>query len=737
LSLPTIFMREIYRYPIVLLVLLFVPVFIKASPGTITEFIKIDQFGYKKSDQKIAIISDPQVGYNAALSFTPGTTYEIRDWTTDAVVYTGTISAWNAGATQSQSGDKVFWFDFSSLTTEGVYYVFDPTNNVGSYQFEINDCVYNNVLKTAMRMFYYQRCGFAKQLPYADLGFTDAASHLGTEQDLDCRLYSSTIPATSKDLSGGWYDAGDYNKYVNFTWVALSDLLLGYEENPTVWSDEYNIPESGNSIPDILDEAKFELDWLLKMQNSDGSLLSIVGGGSASPPSLDATFRRYGPANTSATFTGSSLFALAAIQYNAIGLTSYATTLQTAAENAWTWANANPGVMFYNSGILGAGEQELDSYQTFCRQFAAAVYLYALTGNTTYRTFVDANYTSMHLMQWTYAYPFEGNEQDALLYYASLPGATLATKTAIENAYTNSLSSSNPDNLPAYTGQTDAYRAYLNDGNYTWNSNQTKSKQGIMFEAMNVYGLDAANATNYTNAASGFVHYFHGVNPNSKTYLSNMGSFGAENSVKSFYHSWFEDGSILWDEVGVSTYGPAPGFVPGGVNPSYDWDGCCPSGCGSAANNALCVAESIDPPKNQPIQKSWKDFNTSWPINSWTISEAGIYTQAAYARMLSKFCTAPCSTAVSVNELTNTESLIQTIYPQPATNSITIKFYKGNYSKFDLLLLDVNGKILVNDTRYLTNERNVEINLGAINPGVYFLKIVTENKTEARKIIIE
>lgn len=136
-----------------------------ASPATVSEFIKTDQFGYKTADQKIAIISDPQTGYNATLSFTPGTTYEIRDWSTDAVVFTGTITNWNAGATHSQSGDKVYWFDFSTLTTEGIYYVFDPTNNVGSYQFEINDCIYNDVLITAMRMFYYQRCWFANNYP--------------------------------------------------------------------------------------------------------------------------------------------------------------------------------------------------------------------------------------------------------------------------------------------------------------------------------------------------------------------------------------------------------------------------------------------------------------------------------------------------------------------------------------------------------------------------------------------
>jgi hypothetical protein len=68
------------------------------------------------------VISDPQVGFNAALSFTPGTTYQVRDWTTDAVVFSSAITAWNGGATHIQSGDKVYYFDFSSLTTDGSYY---------------------------------------------------------------------------------------------------------------------------------------------------------------------------------------------------------------------------------------------------------------------------------------------------------------------------------------------------------------------------------------------------------------------------------------------------------------------------------------------------------------------------------------------------------------------------------------------------------------------------------------
>ena len=207
-----------------------------------------------------------------------------------------------------------------------------------------------------------------------------------------------------------------------------------------------------------------------------------------------------------------------------------------------------------------------------------------------------------------------------------------------------------------------------------------------------------------------------------------MGKFGAENSVTSFYHSWFENGSALWDEVGISTYGPAPGFIPGGVNPSYDWDGCCPSCCGSAANNALCVAESIDPPKNQPIQKSWKDFNTSWPINSWTISEAGIYTQAAYVRMLSKFCTNPCVITTGIPKNTFAIGLVETIYPQPANNSISVKFYGHENEPVNILIFDVNGKEVLNKKQNISSNSSVEMDISLISSGIYFIRFVTKDR---------
>jgi hypothetical protein len=677
------------------------------------------------------VIASPQTGYNAGTAFTPGATYQLRLWSTDAVVYSGTPTEWNVGAVQGQSGDKVWWFDFSSVTALGEYYIFDVTNNVGSYKFAIDGCVYAEPLKQAIRMFYYQRCGCPKNTAQAGAGWADGACHIRPLQDTDCRLYNNNDPSTSRDLSGGWHDAGDYNKYVNFTFSTVMDLLLAYQENPTAFTDDLNIPESGNGTPDLLDEVKYELDWLLKMQENNGSLLSVIGGGAASPPSDDNTARVYGPATTSATYTGAALFALGAIVFDNIGNTAYGSILENAAMNAWNWAENHPSVTFYNTGVLAAGENETNGDGLFTRRIASSVFLYALTGNTTFQTVVDNNYSSAHLIAWSYVYPFENEMQDVLLYYANLSTTNASIRNDINNAYINSVQNFNNDNLPAYLSKTDAYRAWMSDNNYTWNSNKTKACQGNIFRNMLTYAFNSANATNYSNAALGFVNYFHGVNPNTKVYLSNMNGHGAENSVSQFYHSWFENGSTEWDEVGVSTYGPPAGFIPGGPNPGYALDGCCPGGCGSAQNNALCNT-NVTPPFGQPIQKSYKDFNDSWPVNSWTVTEAGIYTNASYVRLVSKYVGGG---GCLVNAISSIRELNFRIYPNPTAGEILISM-KGDLSGLEVLVvMDMTGRKMLE--RKLTKEEEISVRLDVkeLKSGVYFIQIKGKNASLERRFV--
>lgn len=609
----------------------------------VSKDIVVDQFGYLPDGEKIAVIRDPQTGFDAAESFTPGATYALVNVATGTRVLTSAPAAWNGGATDTSSGDKAWWFTFTSVTTPGDYYVLDVDRNVRSYPFTISDQIYRDVLEQAVRMLFYQRAGQVKDAAHAGAGWTDAASFTGALQDGHVRLFSDkNNAATERDLHGGWYDAGDLNKYTSWTAGYVETLLRAYAENPTIWTDDFNIPESGNGIPDVLDEAKWGLDFLVRLQSSDGSVLSIVGEPAASPPSAATGQSLYGPANTSATLATAAAFAAAARILKLPGnatLNTAAADLLTRAKNAWTWAVANPNVQFKNndsasgSSGLGSGQQETDDYGRLVYKLDAAAQLYAVTGDATYKTFFDANYNQLHLIATGYVSPWDVSGQDAALDYADAAGATPATVTAIRNAYLTGAKGSG--NLGAITGNKDPYLAYMQD--YVWGSNSTKSQVGNLFAAVVSHKLDATSNADMTRAASRYIHYIHGTNPLSLVYLTNMYDHGAENCANEMFHTWFADGSAMWDRAGTSTYGPPPGYMTGGANPGYDWDTCCPSGCGGTANNAICTSMSISPPKGQPQQKSYKDFNTAWPLDSWSVTEPSDGYQVAYIRLLSKF----------------------------------------------------------------------------------------------------
>lgn len=596
---------------------------VAGPPGTFTNRIAVDQFGYMPDMAKVAVISDPQVGFNAAESYSPGTTLEVRTWGSNTVVFSGTPAAWNSGAMHVQSGDRAWWFDFSAVTQWGEYYVYDPANDARSARFRIDHRVYEEVLKHAVRVFYYQRRGAAKSVPYAVTRWTDGVNFLGPLQDSECRLISNPIAATEKDLRGGWFDAGDYNKYVNWTIDCVSDLLFAYRHNPLIWPDNWNIPESGNGVPDVLDELKWELDWLLRMQNPDGSVLSKMGvtqWQNASPPSAESSQVFYGAESTSTAFTTAGNFALAVPAYESVGLTAYATVLSNAAVVAYDWAVANPSVLFDNTGF-SSPTTEVDDYERDMRRLRAAVYLYEITGRSTYQSYVETHYASAHALIWGWWGPYESGVQDALLHFTTLPGVTPAVVTAIRNSKQSSINGG--DFMGAWNAGTDVYRAHHSDASYHWGNNRIKCETGLLFAQQLVYGLNPAESAYYYAAAGGYLHYLHGVNPLTVAYLSNMYDHGADACANEMYHSWFGDGTI-YDNALTSPNGPAPAYLTGGANKNFQPD---PSYSGPP----------LEPPMNQPTQKSYKDWNTSWPENSWEITEPSIGYQGAFVHLLSRF----------------------------------------------------------------------------------------------------
>ena len=587
--------------------------------------ILVDQFGYRPADPKVAVIRNPQVGYDHADQIAPGPRYEVRRAEDGAVSLSAAIAPWNGGSREASSGDIGWWFDFSGLNQPGVYFIYDPSRNVRSATFRIDKMVYRDVLKAAVRTYFYQRSGFAKQQPYADKCWTDALSYAGPNQDLQARdITDRGNKGKVRNLAGGWFDAGDTSKYVTFANGAVHQLLTAYQTTPGVFTDDYRIPESGNGIPDILDEIRWELDWVGRMQFPDGSVALKVGdivntkGGA---PSTDDSPRYYVPACTSSTIAAAGMFAHAAYVFRDLDtLAVEAHTLRARAIAAWKNYQANAVKQTAcDSGEVRSSKADWSEADQAQEAVVAAIYLFALTGDPTYGDYVKAHYRDTkpyHDVGWS---RYNADQGESLLFYAALPESDPSLRQSLLADKLNDVKAGNQ--IYGFVPEDDLYRAFLHGPQYHWGSNAPRANYGNTNLDVLTYNLLPSQALTYQTRALEILHYFHGVNPFAMVYLSNMYGYGATRSVNELYHAWFWAGS-QWSDARQSLCGPAPGFVPGGPNADAAGSG---------------VPTSLSPPTGQPPQKSYKDWNIAWPDKAYVINEPGIYYQASYIRLLSYF----------------------------------------------------------------------------------------------------
>ncbi len=683
-------------------ILLFQTLTILASPMSLTLNIKTDQFGYRPNDTKVAVIAQPKVGFNAPSSYTPGATFKVRRWDNNMEVFSGSITSWKNGITHTQSGDKVWWFDFSSVTTVGEFYIEDVQNGLSSSKFIIHNDVYTTLLRAATHAFFYQRCGTAITAEHGGT-WTHTACHIAANQDLACRdVENPNNAATAKDLSGGWHDAGDYNKYVNYAYTPLHNLLFAYQENPSVFTDDWGIPESQNGIPDLLDEVKYELDWLIKMQQTDGSVLnkvSVTDFSTASPPNNDVAKRYYGRASTSATLTVASVFAHASLVFKTIN-PNYSAILLTKAQNAWNWALANPSVMYANTGFQSSSP-DVPTYDIMVRKIGTAAMLFAATNQATYKTFFESNYASLHCLQWEYFYSFEATYNDIALFYTTLSGITPAVSTTILASFKNSTINT-ADLYPSMLNNTDAYRAYMKDVDYVWGNNMQKALMGVMYENMIQYNLSPSEHANFRTQALDYLHFLHGVNPLSIAMLSNTGSIGADNFATQIYHEWTGDGTIF-------DQNPIPALLTGGINKNF-------------------TVKTISPPANQPVQKSYKDWNTSYPENSWEITEPSISYQGAYIRLLSKYATkTTISPIVSPAIFEKNDPL--SIFPNPTNTTLNFQFNTLSNTTINVEVFDLIGKIVRKEQfENIDSQQVMKVDVSHLPNGNYHLNVIIGQK---------
>ena len=223
-----------------------------AFAGTSAPEININQVGYLPDAAKVAVIHGDAIGSKAS----------VVDVASGNSVYDGDVEAATFNAATGRDEAR---FDFSSVTAPGTYKI--VAGDFESFEFAIGENVYDDAFDATLRMFYLQRCG-------VELSSDMAGDYAHPE----CHSGEATIYGTDKkiDVSGGWHDAGDYGRYVVSGAKAAADLMLAYSLYPDAFDDELGIPESGNGVPDVLDEVRFELEWLLKMQNEEGGVYHKV-----------------------------------------------------------------------------------------------------------------------------------------------------------------------------------------------------------------------------------------------------------------------------------------------------------------------------------------------------------------------------------------------------------------------------------------------------------------------------
>jgi len=465
-------------------------------------------------------------------------------------------------------------------------------------------------------MYYFQREGVPILVKYSKGPWADAATFL---QDKHTRLVTKkNSVADERDMSGGWMDAGDTDKYPSNNSEVIHALLYAYTANPSAFKDDFGIPESGNGLPDLLDEVKYELDWLVRMQFPDGSVPVKMGNidfNEKHPLSLDLRTRYYAPIDSGATIYTCSIFAHAARVYRQFpAWKTYASSLQKRATMAWDWFMSHPRTYKTDtgeekSGIANRTDDEQDRLEAY-----SAIHLFALTGDQKYQDAILKKVgKSLQLSEGVWS-PYEAGAAESLVDYLTIPHANPTVVARIRNQLAQSARS---DHF-APPADSDLYRAWMQPYNYHWGSSFVRASWGVIaLLAADHGGVDAATKLRLHERAADMLHSFHGVNPLSVVYLTNMRSYGAEHSLGHIYHAHYGDGTAF-------SQNPPPGYVVGGPNQSFSGK--------AAAGHA-----SIDWIRTQPRGKAYADFNLAWPESSWELTEPAIYYQALYVRLLAPF----------------------------------------------------------------------------------------------------
>ncbi len=235
--------------------------------------------------------------------------------------------------------ERLYTADFSALREPGEYVL--EVSGVGkSAPFRVAGDLYNRPFYTVMRGMYLWRCGTAVKGTHNGSTFSHEACHLE-----DAWLDAVSGEHERKDGTKGWHDAGDYNKYTVNAGVTLGCLFRAWEDfGAKIQKIGLDIPESGGKLPDFLAEMKWEMDWLLTMQATDGSAyhkLTTRQFGGFILPEKETAPRFFTPWGSTATADFTAMTAMAAREFRPYDA-AYAERCLQAARKSYEFLKANP-----------------------------------------------------------------------------------------------------------------------------------------------------------------------------------------------------------------------------------------------------------------------------------------------------------------------------------------------------------------------------------------------------------
>ena len=443
----------------------------------------------------------------------------------------------SAASNWSPSGQSVQLVDFSDLKTPGTYSI-KVGGQVVRNDLKIADKPFEDVTKASLKWYYYQRASMALEETYAGQ-WKRAAGHTNETAQLHKSAGSGTLQS-----SKGWYDAGDYGRYIVNSGITTYTLLSLYEHFPDYFKTlKWNIPADG-SLPDLLAEIKYNLDWMLTMQASDGAvyhkLTTLQFPGDVMPAKDTEQLYVIGK-GTAATFDFAAVMAVAARVYKPFDA-SYAAKCLEAAKSAYAWGAANPNVKFNNPSDVGTGsyaDGSLGDEKDF-----AGTELFVTTGDASYKT----SGASHNLPGW-----------------ADVSGLATYGK-ATHDAEFGNVAQTAKDTLLRVADEfesrsTTGFGVVMGKDDFYWGSNSVAGNQGVWL--LHAYYLTGEKK--YYVAATKVLDYLLGKNPLDMSFVT---GYGTKSPMLPHHRPSTADG----------VKDPVPGMLVGGPQPggedigTKDWE---------------------------------------------------------------------------------------------------------------------------------------------------------------------